>query len=519
VDTAKNSASTLKTLILDETDKKVLASDATCIILQGPVGVGKTTIFLIKLLQFAEVKMGAVNGIRRCHVLVFRRSEPEMQAFFQALYSVFPGAEIKGRLPWFVSIRRQNDDKTISNITMDIDICSDDKMSIDARAAGRAANVIFVNEIQLYSSPYIIQKFYERAGRAGSAADGNLGNKLVFADLNPPAESHWLYDWYLNPPGNEIIEGLKSDFRVEYITYPPALNLIENDQGDIVGFEKNEEAESMYAKRPDGYRYWLGIAQMNIKNRPFIYQNILGKFGYSVDGRPVYDGYWKPKAMVTSKPMIIDQDRLVYIGVDPSGFNPAALVGQRTNDGVLLIIHEFPVPAPNNTIFSEMFEAEILPWIKEYVSNPSKVLFLIDPSNAREQSAAKLTTTALILKAGFRAMPCRVGRLLVPRIEAVKWHMYNELLLVSKNCTQTINALTSDYYFKPGKKAPEQNHHQNSAPDLCASLEYLAAYMRLQSGFNYSRVKNVTTPPSIGSYNLQTLKRELNGQISASAMA
>jgi hypothetical protein len=165
-----------------------------------------------------------------------------------------------------------------------------------------------------------------------------------------------------------------------------------------------------------------------------------------------------------------------------------------------------------------MFEQEILPWVIENIQNKSRVLFLIDPSNNREQSVAKRTTTTIILSAGYRAIQCKLGRLLNPRIEAVKWHMYNELMEVSHECPKLIAALTADYHYKAGKRVPEQNHDQNSAPDLCAALEYVCIYLRSQSGFNYKGSRGFASIQD-GDYSIETLKEDYENELAISAVA
>lgn len=489
----------MQALKFDNTDHRVLASNASTIIMMGPVGVGKTTLALLKVIQFTNAHMAPVNNVRRCVCRIYRQSEPQLQAVFSAIKALLPTTKFAGRLPWTSEAAVQNPDGTISEIEFIVDVLPDRKENIDEKMAGLPANVFLVNEVQLYSSPYVLQKAQERAGRAGDISTGNTGKSLVLADCNPPEDSHWLADWKENPPGSHDSSiGLSNPFKTDFICWPEALIAIEDeDSGEIVGFEKNPLAETTYKKRVEGHEYWLRIAMLNIKNKAYIYQNILGRFGFRFDGKPVYGAHFKPKMI---RKMEVNLSKMLYIAVDPSGFNPAAVAFQRNSvTGEIGILHEFPTPVPGSTIFTELLENCIEPWLDSVGITRQmrrKVQFFFDPSNHR--SGAKVTPRLEASKKGFMSQLAGGAEAIkfAPRMEAVKWHMYNDLFFVDPRCEKTIAALKTDYYIPSGKREPAQNHTQGSACDLGAAIEYACIPFRKISTGVVSAQHNARQKPA-----------------------
>jgi hypothetical protein len=475
----------------DKTDRRAIASDASILFLSGPVGVGKSSLTLMKIIQFAATKMLPVNGIRRCRVLVVRQDVPKLETSTSAVLTEWfrNSAQFYGQYPKKADISVGNKDGTISQIEFVLKGFVDNEQEIYNNFSGLPANVLWINEVQTYSTPAIVEIGYQRMGRYLSIQEGNQGFGLVIADFNPPNEKHWLAQWEKNPPDKVketlAIEGYDASdsphqFKVEFIKWPSPVIPVVDEDGNTTGYKVNPDADYFY-KQPAGFGYWAKILQANSLNPNYIRTNILGEYGFMGNGTPVYLNVYRPKIHVAEKPLIFNPNKEVLIGFDPSGFRGAAVITQTSSRGIN-VFAELCDPVESLSAY-EILHNLIIPWLRFHKVPNENVLFVIDPANARSTDA-KLTPYDECKAAGFDAINAPTQEQ-DARIEALRYFLMKQDGLIISPVEETLylrEALAAEYYWKKKganisgtKLAPEKTRPFGDVVDAC---QYVAVYLR-----------------------------------------
>jgi hypothetical protein len=476
----------------DKTDIRAFRSDASILFLSGPVGVGKSSLVLQKIAQFVATKMLPVDGIRRARVLVVRQDLPKLETSTMAVLKEWYGDEVKfhGNYPKTAELKIHNFDKTVSIIEYVMKGFPDSPSEIYDNFSGVPANVLWINEVQTYSTPDIVEVGFQRMGRYLKREQGNQGHGLVIADYNPPSNAHWIADWYNNPPDkvsmDAPISGLEahdvkivSPFKVEFINWPAPFIPEHTEEGELTGYKVNPEADYFY-KQPSGISYWLKILQSLSKSPNKIRTNILGEFGYRSDGVPVYDGVYNERMHVLDGAVDIDHDSVLYVGCDPSGFRGAAAFMQEDSRG-LNILGGIAGDSAESISFYELLHDYIIPWLVRHDVDFDSVVFVLDPANHRND--AKMTPRDECIQAGFVAYNAPSNDI-EARIEALRYFFLRSKIKIS-NVPDTLlirQGLAADYYWKKAgantlglKPKPEKTRPFS---DLIESIQYVCLYLR-----------------------------------------
>lgn len=484
-----------KTFKPDNTDLKVWASEASILFLSGAVGVGKSSCVLFKIIKFAATNMLPVNGVRRCRVLVVRQDLPKLETSTIAVLQEWfgKGVQFHGQYPKTAEVPVKNLDGTTSLIEFVIKGFPDNPNEIYDNFSGVPANVLWINEVQTYSTPDIVEVGFQRMGRYLSRDEGNQGYGLVIADFNPPSNSHWLAEWSRNPPDKlseeRPVSGLEefdvkvvSPFKVEFIKWPAPFIPQHGEDGELTGYSVNPEADYFY-KQAAGISYWLKILQSLSKSPQKIRTNILGEFGYRSDGIPVYDGVYNERMHVSEKELDIDYSKTLYIGCDPSGFRGAAVFMQ---EGVKGLEFFGEVCEPEESLsFYELLHDRIIPWLNQREIPREMCFFVLDPANARND--AKMTPLDECKQAGFRGVNAPTNDP-EARIESLRYFLLRNRFKISNTPdTQVLReALAADYYWKKRganisglKDRPEKTRPHS---DVVESVQYVCTYLRIGSG-------------------------------------
>ena len=476
----------------DATDLRGLRSNASVLFYSGAVGVGKSSSILMKIIQFAATKMLPVNGVRRCRVAVVRQDLPKLETTtLLVLNEWFKDAfKLHGNYPKYGMLSIANQDGTRSDIEFVLRGMPDNEKDIYDNMSGFPANVLWINEVQTYSSPYIVEIGYQRMGRYLSKAEGNQGFGLVVCDFNPPSAGHWLAKWEKAPPDKVEatlkIEGYdasqdKNPFTVEFVRWPsPVIPVLDKD-GETIGYKVNSAADYFY-KQPAGFGYWAKILQANSLNPQAIRTNILGEYGYSSSGIPIYLNVYKERVHVAENPIAFDPNDKVYVGCDPSGFRGAAVIMQITTRGVSF---HASIAEPTETLsFFELLNDHIIPWLRFRQVPNANVLFVLDPANARSSGDGKLTPKEECMAAGFDAVNAPTNDP-VARIEALRYFLLKiggVIIDPSQETEYLRQGLASEYYWKRqganNTGAAQKPEKTRPFSDCVESAQYACLYLR-----------------------------------------
>jgi hypothetical protein len=346
----------------------------------------------------------------------------------------------------------------------------EDESSLEAMKSLELTGV-YINELP-EMAPLVITKALERTTRFPRKVDGGgYFSFMVWADANTPFEGHWI----------QGIENAPFPHWKFYLQPSPLLPQYAADRRTIVGWEPNPLAENI-DNLPGGINYYLD--RVGSMDKREIDQGILNRYGQHYGGQAVFDGLWDPDVHIL--PQVTTPDPLtdVYVGIDTSGLNPAAVFVQLIA-GSAVVVRELVLV---DTAFAEFIEDYLGPFVAKHFPR-NKLSFFADPSNPRD-AALGLTPVQRLQKAGFTAQAARTNSWL-PRREAVTHFLRKRKgLYVDKSCTTLIQAMNGRYAYKELstgilKEIPEKNRWS----DVADALQY--ACMHLQGASNEDTTRKV----------------------------
>lgn len=472
----------MEKVVIDRTTRRVFDSNATVIMLAGPVGVGKTGTLLLKILKFVMEHVPVFDGARRARFLVTRKTYGELEISTRRVIAEWVGDAIEshGKAPVTLTFGVRNPDSTLSEIEMDL-ISLETKEECDTKLKGAPYTGGWVNEGQLHDDPQVATAVYERLGRYPQKETGYRGEKLLMIDYNQPALGHWIHKWETNPPGSQAvaIEGAPSaagDFKVEFFRWPAPFiwreNTDDEDAGPILE-AVNPEADYI-EKQPAGIKYWLGLAALNADDPDYIMTQILGEYGEPAGGKAVYRRAWKEAAHTAPGLAVFVAGEKLLAGCDTSGMHPAIVFARQTSRGLVILASL----SPKEVGFYEFVHDILLPFCVANRLDPRKITIACDPNNAKFANDRSNPLREL-REARFDAVIAPTNAV-SDRISSVRYFLArnrirvhlegNDLLLQGFRSSYTWAKSEHASLRKPNKKA--------AAADVHDALQYLASHAR-----------------------------------------
>ena len=304
--------------------------------IQGPWGSGKSRttcyrLFLLATGQLQHFLTGRAaargrDGVRRRRTYVIRNTYDDLKrTTVKTWLQVFPEDRFgvfKWSRPFEHRIRLEGLDWEVVFLALDEE--ADRKKLLSAEISD-----IWFNEAREIERG-IIDDADGRIARYPPKEDGGCDMPTMSLDTNPPGEDHWIavMSGQVAPPDGlsvDQLRTLKKPATWEFFLQPPAMFETLDDEGDVVGYRANPEAENL-RWLPDGYYPNLLAG----KSRSWIRVNVLNKPGSLVAGKPVWPQF-REEAHVARAGLAAIDGHAIFVGVD-FGLTPAAVFGQRVFD-------------------------------------------------------------------------------------------------------------------------------------------------------------------------------------------
>lgn len=294
--------------------------------LMGPVGSGKSTACCFEILGRALKQKPGPDGVRRSRWAILRNHYPELKS-----------TTIKTWMDWFQDIATMKWDTPItSHINVgDIGDGSGLELEILFLAMDRPEDVgklrsleltgAWMNEAALMDKA-VLDMLTQRIGRFPSKRNGGPSWTGVIMDTNPPDDDNWYYKLaeedtptnykFFKQPGGLMIDlDPKSDTYKQYVPNPYAENI---------------------GNHSLGYQYYIN--QVGGKTDDWIKVFLLGDYGTTLDGKPVYPE-WNEKFHLASS-AITPVPGMPIIAAFDFGLTPACAFLQMSSKGQVLVIKE-----------------------------------------------------------------------------------------------------------------------------------------------------------------------------------
>lgn len=436
-----------------------MASDGPIDAIMGPVGSGKTTAALMRIVTRARLQRPSpVDGVRYFKQLVIRDTFVNLRrTIFPSWHAMFP----KDAGEWLegppASHRLRFDDGQ-GMIHLQVDFMGLGEDSIENLLRGYEMTAFYANEVDLLSYG-AVDFLFSRTGRYPSKMHGGATWRGGWMDFNAPDQDHWLYQL--------LVDGIIPESEPEQAA--SGFHFFQQPGGMTAA------AENRHNLPADYYERMLG-SMPQWRARRLVHN----QWGYSRDGKPVYAEF-SDQAHVSPVPLQPVRGLPVGIGMDAGG-SPAAAFGQFLPNGQFRVFAEVVTQQGTGPKrFAEM--------LLDVVNNRCRGHDLFgwaDPSAAYggdSEGADQdwLRTVALATKIRIRPAPTNSPAM---RQEAMRTPLSRMIegvpgFLLCPSCKGLRKALNSGYHYRRirvgGASGRFDNKpNKNEWSHVAEALEYLA---------------------------------------------
>lgn len=272
--------------------------------IMGPFGSGKSSAMVMEILIRSQQQRPSPDGIKRTRWAIIRNSYPELKSTTMKTWAQWcPTTYGKLNQDSPIIHRIQTGDLDMEIFFLALDKPDDVRKLMSLELTGA-----WVNEAKEIPKA-ILDAVTGRVGRYPAVMDGGCTWSGVIMDTNPPDDQHWWFHFDMK----ETPEDWK------FFSQPSGLSpQAENLKNLPAKYYKRLSA----GKDPD----WIKVY-------------VEGKYGYVVEGKPVYPMYLDS---THCSPTVLEPNPAValFIGVD-FGVSSAAAIGQKLPDGQWVILDEF----------------------------------------------------------------------------------------------------------------------------------------------------------------------------------
>src|SRR5210317_2129440 len=222
--------------------------------LRGPVGSGKSVCCCVEIFRRALEQQKAEDGIRHSRWAIIRNTNPQLKTTTIKTWLDWFPEEQWGRFSWSVPYTHKisKSDLELEVIFLALDRPEDVKKLLSLELTG-----IWINEAREIPKS-IIDACTMRVGRYPSMRDGGPTWTGVIADTNAPEEDHWwpIMSGEVPIPDHIPKEEAKMLVKPEnwsFFTQPAGMLEEKGEDGNIIGYTPNENAENRNNMRKDYY--------------------------------------------------------------------------------------------------------------------------------------------------------------------------------------------------------------------------------------------------------------------------
>ena len=484
--------------------------------LGGPLGTGKTATLMLKLLLAAMSIAPDAEGVRKSRMLVARKRYGDLAASVIRTLSdvIAPGVfTMTGqRSPMLGNIRFPYTAPDGTGKSVDCEILFYAFETADDAEKIRSINLTnaYIAEAQELVSTDILSLIYSRLGRYPTAdnvddAESHERNTAITftlpngathhtpqlsLDFNYSVISHHFTKYMVgeNPrqPDGTLLRKLYAQPPIyEFVPGATVESGCEGVPGQYRGehglFVRNLDA-TQYIKF-SGWAYYEGLLREMSGDDALIQQSILGEWGTSSYGKPVYPRF-KRDIHVARKQLRFLPGIPVVVGVD-QGMNNAWIFMQELSSGTIQVVAEIVNVGEEAKPLRDAVEQDVLPFLNKELHS-HHVRFVIDQASLQREGGEGKAQIEIMAGYGLRVKPCSLKRT-TPMRELVNKALSLQQIVVSPTCTFIVDGFLGGFAYKPNKQGiysdePDQrseySHPLNALEFGVSELRYKSAKTR-----------------------------------------
>lgn len=430
----------------------------------GPVGGGKTSMAIMETF-FTSLRQAPDNqGRRRTRWVVIRNTFPELKSTVIKTFEAWLGGMTKVvyDTPIRANIRQPLPDNTVLEIEY-IFLALDDEAAVKKLRSLEVTAALISEASEI--SEGVVEMLESRIGRypavdAAGGCDGATWSGIL-AESNPPSLRSWIYRVFEieRPKGYRMFK------------QPPAL-LFDPEAPEGEQYTPNPDAENIEYLAA-GYDYYL--KQLRRARPEFISVYILGQYGTSFDGKPVWPTFSQAKH-VAVHPLQAHGFSPLVIGMD-FGLMPSAIFTQLDPMGQMAVLAEL---SPQDITLEEFIAEHMLPLLQSRFFGQRPIV-IGDPTGGSRSALAQMNSFQTLQQFGLVARPAPTNDPDM-RIAAVNYFLQRDGgFIVDARCTTIIEAMLGGYRFKKRnpsdmdttyKDRPEKNKFSHPSD----ALQYAALF-------------------------------------------
>lgn len=408
--------------------------------IKGPVGSGKSSTCCVEIMRHT-LEQKPHKGVRRARWAIIRGTYPELKSTtIKTWEQWFPGdiSPIKWDAP-ITSRIRIKDVGDGTSLDLEIVFIAMETAQDTGKLRSLELTGAWINEASELPKE-VFDMVTQRVGRYPALRDGGPTHPCVIMDTNPPDDDHW---WF------KVAEEDRPD-NWDFFDQPGGLVRKQDDEGNV-RYEPNPEAENVF-NLPGGYEYYLRMVAG--KSDDWIKVFILGQYGTTADGKPVFPEY-SDKVHCAEDDLHVNRSSPLYLGWD-FGLTPACIVGQISPKGQLVILEEFI----GDDMGVRQFADEIIKPALMTKYSGMKVISRGDPAGVSRSQANERTCYQELLEVGIASEPAETNDF-IPRRESVAFFL-NRLaggdpgFVLSPNCRTLRKGFLGGYRYERLKVAGER---------------------------------------------------------------
>lgn len=442
-----------------------IKSDAFVCGIRGPIGSGKSTACVMKLVRNCQKQARQSDGWIRRRTAIIRNTYPELKTTtIKTWHQWIPPSmgtyrdtgppthhiiDTGNRLDWeviFIALDRPDDVRKLLSLELS------DAWINEAREVPKA----------------ILEGLTGRVGRFPRHQDGGCTDPQILLDTNPPDTEHWWYRLAEAPRPEDVEMNAELEGKLH------ELGALRDDQRLYEWFSQpggeDEGAENL-SNLPPGY-YLKAKAN---KDREWIKVYIDAEYGYVLDGKPVYPDY---RDNVHCRPFDVSPRLSLYIGMD-FGLTPAAAFAQQMPNGQWRFRSEVVTERAGIIPFAKLVKDHLA----EHYPQFRIARITGDPSGNQGQSgdAHERTVFQLLAANGIECEPANTNEASIRR-EAMSKPMRLLIdgdpgFLVHPDCRTFRKGLAGGFCYKRIQVVGEAKFRdvpdKNSFSHICEAAEYL----------------------------------------------
>jgi hypothetical protein len=460
-------------------------------IIQGPQGSGTSSACCMHIYQQALMQPKQADGKRRFRAHVFRESYGKLEeTAIKTWLDWFKPGTGPGQFGRFYETRPYLHEVRVGDLELDVTFISMEDMA-DARSYfdSLETSVMWFNEIQ-HAQFAVVTHASSRVSppRYPAVKDGGCVWGGLIGDTNAPLADHWIPIMRGDVPAPEWMSdsqrmALRKPDNWTFYVQPPGLLEVYDSTGVLTGYKPNPAAENLRNLHPEGVdpldiKQNFYMQKVGAQTKEWIDAYVMNRSSVAIDGKPVYPRF-RREVHVSQEPLQWIQHLPVIVGLDCSGRNPAALMGQYLR-GDWFILREF--------VGRDISMVEFAPQLKAVLAQHfpgAEFVFWGDPAGGVRGSSYDTTPIEIFEQHGMfvRPSPDAQNRQSV-RQEAVNAVLtrrsasgrQSSLLVDPNECPTYITGMSGGYHFRRLRVSGEryaEKPEKNQYADVVEAGEYM----------------------------------------------